>query len=394
MRARILGLAGAAFGLALAFSAPASADVLLPGQGGPTLSCGLGPTNNCLQFSDFTVFSLSLLQFQATGTNSGPHSGDAYYVPSSPGILNQDAITIFTGSSGVSNPIGPIDQPYPSPNAVPQGALANFAMIPPDPSPSFTGDNIHQPFTTVNNPTTPVAGAPGGIGSTTGALPLWDIGVDALKTFLGTGSLDFFFNLNQTKAAGDATYLLTPQDMLAYMAVTLTSADGLTQHTWYLNGNNCTGIGGACNFQGTAPQTAGVNDILPTANDQWAYVHGTVCAAPDGTVVWLGHCSAAPFSIPAGSKDVDQNLGANNASFALYSDALNTALRSATYAGGTLSVDARMAALNNGFEQLFIIAGNAIPNTDIPEPLTITLFGAGLAGAGLLRRRKARKSNV
>src|SRR5438874_8643103 len=220
MRTTILGLAGLAVGLAL--SAPASADVLLPGQGGPAVSCGLGPTNNCIIFSDFTVFSLSLLQFQADGNNSGPHSGDAYYVPSSPGILNKDAITVFTGSSGVSNPAGSIDQPYGSPNAVPKGELANFAMIPPDPSPSFSGDNIHQSLTTVNNNLTPVAGAPGGVAD--GSLPLWDISVAALKSYLAGGSLDFFFNLNQTKASGDATYLATPQDMLAFMEVTLTSA--------------------------------------------------------------------------------------------------------------------------------------------------------------------------
>jgi hypothetical protein len=88
----------------------------------------------------------------------------------------------------------------------------------------------------------------------------------------------------------------------------------------------------------------------------------------------------------AGGKDIDQNLGANNASFAMYSDALNTWLNSPVFAGGTLSVDLRMAAENNGYEQLFILAGNRT-TTEVPEPLTIGLFGAGLIGAGLIRRR-------
>jgi len=52
-----------------------------------------------------------------------------------------------------------------------------------------------------------------------------------------------------------------------------------------------------------------------------------------------------------------------------------------------LSVDLRMAALDNGYEQLLIYSSNAIPQ-EVPEPLTITLFGAGVAGLGLLRRRR------
>jgi hypothetical protein len=31
--------------------------------------------------------------------------------------------------------------------------------------------------------------------------------------------------------------------------------------------------------------------------------------------------------------------------------------------------------------------------TGVPEPLTLALFGGGLAGMGALRRRKARKSS-
>jgi hypothetical protein len=307
-------------------------------------------------------------------------------------VLNQDAITVFTGANGVSNPVGSLDQPYGSPNAVPKGELANFAMIPPDPLPVFTGDNAAQGQTTVTNNTTPVAGAPGGVAD--GSLPLWDISVAALISYLDGGSLDFFFNMNQTKASGDATYLDTPQDLLAFMEVTLTSADGKTQQTFRLDGNNCTGTGGACDSDqgyGQLEQPAGTNDFLPTADDKWAYVHGTICALPDGAVINLGPCTQG--MLDAGAKDIDQNLGANNASFALYSQKLQDALFLAAFAGGTLSVDARMAALNNGFEQLFIISGNAIPNIDIPEPLTVSLFGAGLAGAAALRRRKANKKS-
>ena len=54
---------------------------------------------------------------------------------------------------------------------------------------------------------------------------------------------------------------------------------------------------------------------------------------------------------------------------------------------GKMTVDLRRAGLTNGSEQLFISSGEN-PPVDIPEPWTIGLFGAGLIGAGLLRRRK------
>ena len=98
MNKRIIGLAGLVASLALSTSA--YADVLLPGQGGGTASCGTTAGSNCLQFSDFTVFSLALLQFQSSGSDSAPKSGDAYYVPSSPGAL-KDAIVVLTGANGL-----------------------------------------------------------------------------------------------------------------------------------------------------------------------------------------------------------------------------------------------------------------------------------------------------
>jgi len=43
--------------------------------------------------------------------------------------------------------------------------------------------------------------------------------------------------------------------------------------------------------------------------------------------------------------------------------------------------------LRRGYEQLLIYSSNSVPQ-DIPEPVTVTLFGAGLAALGLLRRRR------
>jgi hypothetical protein len=101
----------------------------------------------------------------------------------------------------------------------------------------------------------------------------------------------------------------------------------------------------------------------------------------------LLHFESCTQADPAGSVTVNQNLGANNAAFALYSQGLQDALDSGNY--DVMSVDLRMAAEDNGFEQLFI-AATTIPNT-IPEPASIALLGAGLAllGFGRKRRKKA-----
>ena len=347
-------LAGAVFGAALACTTSASADVILPPP-----DCGLAGTNNCLQFSDFSVYSLSLLNFQA---GAGPIGPSDPYAVSTNGISLQNALVVGTGVSGsgsINSDIvggGLADDAYNTPSAA-GGGLTNF--VPNAGNQGAQGANIP--------------------GNTSGT---WDISISALNTYLNGGNLNFFFNLNQTNSQ-TTTYLNSPEDALGWMQVTLTDSTGVNGPvSFFLDGNNCNAIGGNCDPGQSVSQSIDPNAaILPNALDTWAYIHGQICVSPAGGVVNFGACAKGDHV----DTTVNQNLGANDAAFGLYSATLQTALDSGLY--DVLSIDFRMAALTNGYEQLLIFASNRVP-TDVPEPLTITVFGAGLAGVALWRRRR------
>lgn len=344
--------------IAVGGSSAASADVALP-----SANCGTVAGTNCLVFSDFTVYSLALLNLQAGNKNFTPQS--PFYV-STNGTDLQNSLVVGTGVGGAALinsdvlPGGVVDDAFSTPN-VAGGGTTNFLMN--------AGTANTQGSAIPNN-----------------SINTWDVKVSSLLSYLNGGQLGFFFNLNQTNTT---SYLNNPQDALGWLAVTLSDSTGVHQsRTFYLNGNNCNGVLGAPNSpncdptQGYAQNPAnnnGENVILPNPTDKWAYIHGQICASPQGAVVGFGACAQ-------GDKvdiTVNQNLGASNAAFALYSDALQQWLLSGDY--DKMSVDMRMAAENNGYEQLIIQALN------IPEPITLMTFGAGLLGlTGLagLRRRK------
>jgi hypothetical protein len=317
---------------------------------------------NCLVFSDFTVYSLALLNLQAGNKNFTPQS--PYYVSTS-GTDLHNYLVVGTGVSGVavnnqdlfpSTP-GVVDNAYSTPN-VAGGGTTNFLMN----ASTANAQGSAIPNNSINT---------------------WDINVSSLLSYLNGGQMGFFFNLNQTNTT---TYLNNPEDALGYLAVTLSDSTGVhAPMTFYLNGNNCNGVLGAPNSpncdptQGYAQNPAnnnGENVILPSPTDQWAYIHGQICASPAGAVVNFGACAQGDKV----DQTIDQNLGATPAAFALYSAALQQWLLSGDY--DKLSVDMRMAAEDNGYEQLIIAA------LDVPEPITVMVFGAGLLGLAGLRRRK------
>jgi hypothetical protein len=360
MRIRKFGLAGVAFSLVMAFSGAASAspiDVNDP---------ALAPYN--LPYGDFTVWSL---QFADTGTGT-----NSYFVASSPGqLLNDKAIVIGTGAGNTfangtptgSSTISGIDAPYATENGK---QVTSFTTA--DPTASPTQGQFSQ--------------------DSTGT---WNALVSSLNTALNGQAPVFYFNLNENGKDD----LLSGTDLLFWMRTSLVAPDGTVGPTFYLAGNpfdpnnaSCVGyvncgvrdsiLLGAPDPNGIYPDTAPGSPYDPD-DARWTYVHGDICVN-GSTFEHYGSCVAGD---PAGSKTVNQNLGANQAAFAAYNSTLASDLFNPFYSDYTLQVEWVMADQDNGYEQMFLL-GSGATQILIPEPVTLSLFGAGLLGLFATRRRK------
>lgn len=340
---------------ALALAATPQANALSLPEG----SCGLSGT--CLTFGDFNVYSLAFLNTIA-GYDK-PSSGEPYYVRSQPGDI-KDGVVFGTGGSGqgVNTNFSGMDDAYQTPNAQPNQE-ASFLMG------SGTGN---EPGT---EPGTSLGNAPLIDYNTT-----WDADISSLRSFLSTGGGNFtpIFNLNET--GGDTG--LTGIDLLIWLHMWVDNAAG-ERKDYYLYGTPQGLQGPAATPNPTGPSV--VNDTDP----QWAYVHGTICINKDThTVLGLGSC--ASLGNPAGGTDVDQNLGADNAAFAIYNEELDGIIRGSIDSTFTsLHIDWRMMHENNGYEQAFLLANTTVPPRNVPEPSALALISAGLLAVGTLRKRQA-----
>lgn len=411
---------------ALSYTGPASADPVTL----PSADCGLGPTNNCVVFQDFTVYSLPLLQEYQDPSGQTP---DYPLTASLQGLNlvakpNEAVVRVYWTSAEGTAAQGTgtsIDDPYDArtgagntgDNLLALMATALYSgqfKVPSDPAGGpGTADNFLQPSTTVVNtatftgqsdfPVPPAGYDPATCGTNlNGCLPLWDADVSALQTALGANTgLVFFFVNNETGDSGE----LLGQDLNAWVRVCLTDTTTVGQTVvlgpngqvcFTLSGNTVNGVSGLTNGFGDA-QVLNSTDILPTAGDVWAHVHSDICVAdgnngpiPAGTV-FPGACGSDVDPITPGvqavtGKTINQSLGQNEGTFALVSTDLDTAFLSGKY--DLLTIDGRLANLNDGGD-LFWIAAGAPRVVPVPQPGTLTLAGLGLALlAGMLGWRR------
>ena len=311
----------------------------------PSGSCGV--SGDCLTFGDFNVYSLAYLNTVA-GFGK-PVSGDPYYVASGPGQIS-GGVVIGTGSSG-----SPVNQNFP-------GMDDAFA------TPNSANGEVTFSTTTAGDPGT--LGVPGLFG-TADQTTSWDANISDMRSFLATGGGGFtpFFNLNETGTDG-----LTGIDLQIWVHMWVDNAAGDKQD-FYLWGNPLEfGGNGTNTTSAIGPSTNSPNDLDP----QWATVNGTICI--DGsTVLHFGSCVGTD---PSTARNVDQNLGANSAAFAIYNAELDNIIKTSNLYTG-LHIDWRMIHENNGFEQAFLLTDTVPPPPPpppAPEPFTLALLGLGLLG--------------
>lgn len=365
-------------GLAVALSACAGGAYALPTF--PAPNCGVGAGFNCLTFGDFSVYSLALLNFAATGLVANPGPGDPFYVKSSPGELGRDGYIVYgtgTNNNGVVTNVAGVDNAY----FTPEGSVGSFSTSLSEPIPNgFTGDQANR----------------------------WSAQIAAMRTELGAQPGDQFmiyFNLNET---GNDN--LSGIDLLIWARATLVDGAGNTL-SFTLCGDpmigGCQGLAApdqtklwtTGNYQSPIGAPGGLPGPVQTPNnqpgdpndEQWTYVHGTICArqAAPGVPQFLhfGPCVAGD---PADAKNLDQNLGANAAAFAIYNQTIANAITDPNSPWLYLQVDWRMSQQNNGYEQAFSAVNRM--QQEIPEPGTLALLGIAVVGIGWTTRRRVTKA--
>ncbi|MDE2441137.1 MAG: PEP-CTERM sorting domain-containing protein [Betaproteobacteria bacterium] len=234
---------------------------------------------------------------------------------------------------------------------------------------------------------------------------LWNSTLSAFAGALGGNNPLFFFNNNQINSGAS-----TNQDLAVWAQLSLTGTNVQTKYFDFTNNGGAyapfnLGGGGVLNGDVTAYTSSGAGPLAGTnAKTDYVLSGGQVCldAAKAPTP-----CDGSGNPVVT---TVNNNLGANNAAYAIDVPELNQWLSEwllGQHAGYTdLHIDLRYGCDpltdntlsnncigrdgNNGYEQLFV--GTSLATTQVPEPGSVALLGLGLLGlaAGRLGGKASR----
>jgi hypothetical protein len=340
-----------------------------------TLPIGPGLTQ---QFGQFTVWSLPFLDNLPFPIGSGDQNARVYAKDSTPGAIKSVDVVVATGANGkevVDNQdlelAGQLDNAYSTPNP---GGADWFA----------TGGGAAFKF--FAPPVgTDIVGA-GGTAAT------WDASLKSLYDFLTDasgntiGNFVIFFNLNETRAnpnapepisRGGVDGLLYDNDLLAWAQIQVIDAQGvLPTHTYILSSSDDPlGVKTDANewqegLDAGPPEPDPTVDPNTVNDPAWAIVHGVITVEA-GTGRFL-HYGAPDGSEGVSTTTILQNIGADNAAFALFNAELNKDVLGWPGNGyDYLQADIRLTRLSDGYEQAFIQPTGL---RYIPEPTSVVVW--------------------
>lgn len=274
--------------------------------------------------NDFYSYSLPILAIEydlVNGGGTGP--SNPFYVASGIGQIKNDVV-IFTGATGVpvNTNFAGMDDAYPSPNSSGISTFSTGTTADPNGASEFIGDTADT----------------------------WDATLSSMLAYLDGSPLVFFWNNNQEKSNDKTGLPASAEDLFGWGKIAIVDSDGVLPTKYF-------------DF---SDDTDSIYDPFVSRANPGDYVFSP------GNVIIPGY-------------EIDHNLGANQAAYALYSAELSDGL-SGWYNQGydAMQLDIRLAELNNGFEQLFIQRINT--STTVPEPTSLFLLFSGILGLFLKKK--------